>query len=233
MNAKDRLIPALDVASLEEARTLSRRLTPVVSTLKIGLRLFVAHGPAVVEAVKGEGGRIFLDLKLHDIPKTVETAAQSAASLGVDLVTVHASGGAEMVKAAVEGAAGSFKVLAVTLLTSISEETQRALFGGAMTSRDRVVGWAKSAVAAGAAGVVASPLEAALLREALPPGALIVTPGVRGASDPKGDQARTASATEALRAGATHLVVGRPILTASDPARAAEALIKEMEAVTP
>jgi orotidine-5'-phosphate decarboxylase len=230
LDPKDRLIPALDVEIADEAARLAAELSPVVSTFKIGLRLFVRNGPAIVRRIADGGGRIFLDLKLHDIPDQVEAACRGAADLGIDLLTVHASGGAEMMRAAVKGAGGRLRLLAVTVLTSLDEAATARLFGRGMTVEERSAAWAREAVEAGADGVVASPQEAATLRAVLPPDALIVTPGIRGAGEATGDQARHASAAAAIRAGASHLVVGRPILRAPDPAATARALIEEIRA---
>lgn len=238
MRPAERLIPALDVPTAAAAADLARRLAPLVDTLKVGLRLFVREGPAVVEAVRAAGGAVFLDLKLSDIPSTVSSAARAAADLGVSFLTVHASAGVEAVGAAVSAAPG-VRVLAVTVLTSLTEAAARDLFGGVESTEARVVRWARTAVTAGAAGVVSSPREAAAVRAALNaagrPEALIVTPGIRpagAAGASPADQARTATAAEAIRAGATHLVVGRPILEAADPEAAVRALLGEIEAAS-
>lgn len=234
LSPADRLIVALDVPTGNEAAALARRLAPLVATCKVGLRLLVREGPAVVGAVRAAGVSVFLDAKLHDIPSTVAAAARAAADLGASMLTVHASAGAEAVRAAAAAAPG-VRLLAVTVLTSLSDSAQRDLFGGAETVEERVARWACLALEAGAAGVVCSPREAAAVRAACAaagrPEAWIVTPGVRP-STPPADQARTGTVAEALRAGATHLVVGRPILEAADPAAVVRALLAEIESAS-
>jgi orotidine-5'-phosphate decarboxylase len=201
-----------------------------VGVAKVGLEAFSAHGPALVGEVLAVGMPVFLDLKLHDIPNTVERAARNAARLGVAMLTVHASGGEAMLRAAVAGAAGADRppaVLAVTVLTSLDDGALASLGipGGAA---DRVAAWAVLAQRCGCAGVVCSPHEAAVLRSALGPEFLLVTPGVRPAGESSGDQRRVATPREAIDAGAHLLVVGRPITGAADPVVAAEAILAEM-----
>lgn len=238
--AKDRLIPALDTPTADEAVAWARRLRNDLSIVKIGLRLFVSDGPAIVARIRDEGLSVFLDLKLHDIPSTVEAAARAAARLDVALLTIHASGGPAMVAAAAKGVAdaagvaGNTRILAVTVLTSLSLSEQHLIFGGGVATVERVSSWARMAIENGADGVVCSPLEAAALKDTLPKTKrgeepLVVTPGIRSGGGTHGDQSRTAGAGDAIRAGATHLVVGRPILEAADPSAAARALIAEIE----
>jgi orotidine-5'-phosphate decarboxylase len=191
--------------------------------LKVGLELFAADGPAAVRAAAELGRPVFLDLKLHDIPNTVEGAARSAAASGASLLTVHASGGEAMVRAAVRGAAGRLRVLAVTVLTSLDDDALAAV-GLAGPAEQAVVRLARLAVDAGAGGIVCSPREVAAVRAAVGPEPLLVVPGVRPAGSARGDQARVATPAEAVRAGADVLVLGRPLRDAPDPAAAARAV---------
>jgi len=227
---KDRIIFALDVASVDEAARFSRLLKDHVGMFKVGLELFVAEGPAVVKAVRENGGRgIFLDLKFHDIPETVKGAMRSAAALGADLATIHASDGQAMMKAAVE-AAGKTKVLGVTVLTSLSAEAfMDAGIDGKFTPASLVLHRARSAKAAGCAGIVCSGHEARAVRDECGPDFLIVTPGVRSADDAIGDQKRVVTPFEAVKNGANYIVVGRPIRNAPDPAEAAKRIAGEIE----
>jgi orotidine-5'-phosphate decarboxylase len=224
------LIVALDVPSLADVDRTLARLGPAVGFYKIGLELFTASGPEAVRRVKAAGKRVFLDLKLHDIPRTVERAVRAAAALGVDMLTLHAAGGRAMVAAAREaaGAPGAGPLLvAVTVLTSLDA----ADLADQGLSRDPAVQaevLGELAVSAGADGVVCSAAEAARLRATLGPHACLVTPGVRPAGVAAGDQKRVATPREAARNGATHVVVGRPILDAPDPAAAAAAIRAEL-----
>ncbi|MDF1564051.1 MAG: orotidine-5'-phosphate decarboxylase [Deltaproteobacteria bacterium] len=222
---------ALDFDRGEPAVALAGKLAGKVGGVKVGLELYLSEGQQIVRELGAAGHRIFLDLKLHDIPNTVAGAARVAGSLGVWLLTVHASGGEAMVRAAVEAAAEGAaavgeeppRIMAVTVLTSLSDDDLGALGveGGATETALR---WARLARGAGAAGVICSPREAAAMREALGADALIVTPGVRPPGSAVGDQARVATPAEAVAAGADHLVVGRPIRAAEDPVAAAEAI---------
>jgi orotidine-5'-phosphate decarboxylase len=230
---RDRLIVALDGSGLPEALALVDRLAGAVSTFKVGATLFTAAGPAAVEAVQKRGGRVFLDLKYHDIPAQVAGAVREAGRLGVALLTVHASGGSAMLRAAAEAAAGPGerpRVLAVTVLTSLDRATLGRELGVPMAVEGQVVHLAALARAAGCDGIVASPQEARAVRRVLGPGALIVTPGVRPAGADAGDQARIATPAAARRAGADMVVVGRPITAAPDPAAAAAAILAELGA---
>lgn len=223
MTARERLCAALDFASWSAAEPFARAVAPEVGLLKVGLELFAAEGPAAVRAAAALGRPVFLDLKLHDIPNTVEGAARSAARSGAALLTVHASGGAEMIAAAVRGAGPGVRVLAVTVLTSLDAATlERVGLDGPPGAA--VVRLARLAVAAGAGGLVCSPLEVSAVRAAVGPGPLLVVPGVRPAGTAAGDQARTATPRAAVAAGADVLVVGRPLSQAADPAQAARAI---------
>lgn len=221
---------ALDSSEREEVLRLARALLGRVGVAKVGLEAFTAHGPGLVAEVHRIGVPVFLDLKLHDIPNTVERAARNAARLGVAMLTVHASGGEAMLRAAVAGAANAERppaVLAVTVLTSLDDASlvDLGISGGAA---GRVTAWAALAQRCGCAGVVCSPQEASGLRSALGPNMLLVTPGVRPAGASSGDQRRVATPREAIAAGADLLVVGRPITAAPDPVVAAELILAEM-----
>ena len=229
----NRLIAALDVEDRAAAEALVARLDGAAGWLKIGLELFIATGPDIVRDHVAAGRRIMLDLKLHDIPATVERAVARAAALGAELLTVHAGGGRAMLAAAARAsrAAGTRRprILAVTVLTSL-DERDLAEVGARGPLEELVVRRARLAADAGADGVVASPREAAVLRAALPADFLIVTPGVRPAGAAAGDQKRVLTAGEARAAGADLVVVGRPIRDAADPAAAARAIAAELGA---
>jgi orotidine-5'-phosphate decarboxylase len=225
----DQLLVALDVDTAAEARALADSLRGAVGGFKIGSRLFTSHGPSVVEQLVARGDRVFLDLKFHDIPNTVAGAVAAAARLGVWMVDVHAAGGAAMMRAATDAArneaakrsAAPPLVIAVTMLTSLSE-ANLAESGMSGSMNQAVERLARLAQTAGLDGVVASPHEISLIRRSCGTSFQIVTPGIRGAEDVRGDQSRTMPAAEALAAGATYLVVGRPIIAAADPRQAAE-----------
>lgn len=221
---------ALDVPDLDSARAWVSRLAGDVGVFKVGLELFVRHGPAAVAVVREAGARCFLDLKLHDIPETVGRAVAAAAAQGVDYLTLHASGGATMLARAVAAASAAAVppvLLAVTVLTSLDDAALAAVgFSESVTSA--AVRLATLAVQNGVAGLVCSPREVASLR-ALFPRALLVTPGIRPAGASLGDQSRVGTAAEAIRAGADLLVVGRPIRDAVDPVAAARAIVREIE----
>jgi orotidine-5'-phosphate decarboxylase len=229
--AVERVIVALDVPDMAGLSTFLDRLEGQPRFYKVGLELFVAEGASAVEAVQKRGGKVFLDLKLHDIPETVARAVASAASLGAELLTVHTAGGFEMMRRAVqvakESAKGKPGILGVTVLTSLSEEDLRA-DGITGTMREAVVRRAKLAEKAGAAGIVCSPQEVADVRAASGTLALVV-PGVRPAGAALGDQKRVATPASAIAAGADYLVVGRPIRDAQSPAAAFAALVGEVE----
>jgi orotidine-5'-phosphate decarboxylase len=234
---KDRLIVALDVESAHEALTLFDSLRDSVGMFKIGMQLFTAAGPDIVRQIVSRGGRVFLDLKYHDIPNTVAMAAVEATRLGVTLFNIHASGGSEMMKRTADAVAeistreklAQPKILGVTVLTSIDQETLRQL--GVDEDPAKVVGrLASLAQASGLDGVVASAQEIKIVRESIAqPDFLIVTPGIRGTSGEAHDQRRTMTAAAAIREGADYLVVGRPILEAADPVRAAQDFVDEID----
>jgi orotidine-5'-phosphate decarboxylase len=227
MKASERICAALDFPSWSAAEGFARAVAPEVGILKVGLELFVAEGPAAVRAAAALGRPVFLDLKLHDIPNTVEGAARSAAASGASLLTVHASGGADMVRAAVRGAGPGVRVLAVTVLTSLDAAALDAV--GLVGPPERaVVRLAGLAVGAGAGGLVCSPQEVAAVRAAVGPGPLLVVPGVRPAGAARGDQARVATPADTVRAGADVIVVGRPLREGGDPVAAARAIAAEL-----
>ena len=230
----DQLLVALDVDGAADARAMADRLRGTVGGFKIGNRLFTSEGPKVVEELTSRGDRVFLDLKFHDIPNTVAGAVTAATRLGVWMVNVHAAGGSTMMRAAREAAHDEAArrsqppplVIAVTMLTSLSAESLDEIgIGEAMTSQ--VGRLAALAQTSGLDGVVASPHEIDLIRRRCGANFAVVTPGIRGAADSKGDQSRTMTAGEALAAGATYLVVGRPIIAAKDPRAAAARIAAE------
>lgn len=223
----DKLILALDMDSADEALALVRLLKPYLSLFKIGNQLFTREGPAFVKALRSEGVDIFLDQKWHDIPQTVAHAVTAAVALDVRYVTVHASGGLEMLQAAQAAVKGSrTEILAVTVLTSLDDGALRQI-GFDRTTAEQVVRLAQLAALAGVAGLVCSPLEIELIREQVKEPIKLITPGVRSSKDGLQDQKRTLSAAEALKRGATHLVIGRPITKATDPVAATQALMAE------
>jgi len=226
---KAEIIVALDEPSLGEAKQLMDRLEGRAKFYKVGLQLFTSAGPATVEAVQAHGARVFLDLKLHDIPNTVASAVRSARELGVDLCTIHLSGGPEMCAAAVSEAGDELRVLGVTVLTGSNQETLEAC-GVHGSVGEQVVRLAKMGHAAGVRGFVASALELPLLRAELGKDPLLVIPGVRPAGADAGDQKRTATPADVVRGGATHLVVGRPISRADSPAEAFDRIAREVAA---
>jgi orotidine-5'-phosphate decarboxylase len=230
----DQLIVALDVDSGARALELADQLRGTVGGFKIGKRLFTLEGPPIVRALVERGDRIFLDLKFHDIPNTVATAVAAATSLGVWMVNVHASGGRKMMEAARDAAQAAAArerrpaplVIAVTVLTSMNDAAL-AEVGGAVPLMEQVVRLARLAQESGLDGVVASPQETRVIREACGANFAIVTPGIRGGGatlSGTDDQERTMSAGEAIAAGANYIVVGRPIIAAADPPAAATAI---------
>jgi len=225
---RERLIVALDVSSASEAQKLVTRIGDAAGIYKVGLQLFIAEGPAIVRDLVGSGRRVFLDLKLHDIPTTVALAVKSAAELRVDMLTIHATGGAAMLRAATEAAAGRLNLLAVTVLTSLKDGDMQEI-GVSGCVADQVLRMAALAQSAGCHGIVTSPREAQTVRKALGEGFAIVTPGIRPAGAEANDQQRTATPAQAIGNGVSHIVVGRPITHAADPAKAAQAVISEME----
>lgn len=236
--ARDKVIFALDVHSLEEARRFVRLLRGRTGLFKVGLELFSAFGREAVMAVQEEGGRVFLDLKLHDIPNTVSRAAEEAVKMGVAMLNVHAAGGSEMMRMTAERCTEAAArrnqprpiLLAVTVLTSLDEANLREV-GLAGPVAERVVSLAALAKEAHLDGVVASPREIQVLRERLGKELVIVTPGIRPAfaAGDMDDQKRVMTAGEAVRAGANYIVIGRPVRLAPDPAAAMEKVIQEIK----
>lgn len=234
--ARARLIFALDVDDAPQAYALAERLADRVGWIKVGLRLFNAGGPDLVRRVAALGPRIFLDLKFHDIPDQVEGACRVAAGLGVGLLTVHAAGGRAMLQAAVRGAAAGAPggqeapgILAVTVLTSLDASDLRST-GVDRAVDAQVLGLATLAVDAGCRGVVSSPQELGALRASVPSTFGILCPGIRPAGSAHGDQKRVLGPREAIEAGATWIVVGRPIQQAPDPAVAADSIVEAIRA---
>ena len=230
------ILVALDVGTAAQAEQLAAALGDAVGGFKIGKQLFTAEGPRVVRTLVGQGQRVFLDLKFHDIPNTVAGAIQSSADLGVWMVNVHASGGRPMMEAARKAAderrpPGRHKplVIAVTVLTSLDAQTLASV-GVSASPLEQVVRLAELARASGLDGVVASPQETAAIRKACGPSFVIVTPGIRGgsAAAAKDDQQRTMSPAEAVAAGSSYLVVGRPITAAPDPREAARLIAQSL-----
>jgi orotidine-5'-phosphate decarboxylase len=224
--AKEKIIVALDVPTARQAAELVDMLGPDAKWFKIGLELFIAAGPGIVRELHERGAKIFLDLKLHDIPNTVQAAAGAISRLGIEMFTVHLAGGAEMSKAAVN-AAGDALVLGVTVLTSQDEESLRST--GIQTSvSEQVLLLADLANQTGVPGLVASPSELRLLRERFGSRFRIVTPGIRPALTPAGDQKRITTPREAVLAGTDYLVIGRPIIAAPDPRSAFQLILQEV-----
>lgn len=228
--AKDTLIVALDLAAYDDARALVATLGDAVSFYKIGLELLFGGGLDLARDLKRDGKRVFLDMKFLDIANTVERAVATAAGLGVDFLTIHGTD-SKTLKAAVKGRGNAkLKLLAVTVLTSLDDADLREQ-GITLSPRDLVLKRARLAHDAGFDGVIASGQEAASVRATAGPDFLIVTPGIRLPGNAAGDQARITTPEDAIRAGANHLVVGRPITSAPDPKAAAEAFLAHMEAV--
>jgi len=231
--ARKKIIFALDVHGLDDIDRWAEMLTDKVGMFKVGKELFTSCGPAAVKAVQRHGGRVFLDLKYHDIPNTVANAMLEAARLGVQLANLHALGGAEMMESAVTAVHKEFKdserprLLAVTILTSSTVDTLRQV-GIEHSVQDMVVRLARLAKSSGMDGVVASPLEIGLIREECGPDFLIVTPGVRPSFASADDQKRIMTPSEAVYCGADYLVIGRPIAKAADPVQAAERIAAEI-----
>ena len=234
-NERDSLIYALDADGLEDAKKWIDILSGSVNVFKIGFQLFLREGPKVVDLVHDSGAKVFLDLKFHDIPFTVASAAKEAVQMGVYMFNVHGSGGADMMKQTALAAKeeseklGAQKpiILAVTMLTSLDEAAVKQI-GYSLSPDEMVVRLCKLAKESGLSGVVSSPLEAAKIRAAFGNDFIIVCPGIRPAGSDKNDQSRISTPYETIKAGASHLVVGRPIRNAKDPKDAAENIIKEI-----
>jgi len=228
---RQRLIVALDVSTAAAARQIVAAVGDSALTYKVGMQLYTAEGPQVVRDLVASGRKVFLDLKYHDIPNTVGAAVREAAQLGVSMLTVHAAGGSRMLRAAVDAAQSKtgLMVLAVTVLTSMDEADVQSvgMLGGV---RGAVLRLAELALASGCQGVVASAREAPALRSQLGDAFAIVTPGVRLAGTGHADQRRVVTPAEAIAAGASHIVVGRPITEAADPAAEARAILEQISA---
>lgn len=226
----DRLIVALDVPSAAQARELAAQLRGTCRWVKVGLELYLAAGTAMVEELTAQGFSVFLDLKFHDIPNTVAGAVRSAASMGASLLTIHAAGGPAMLRAAAEAAAATKyapQLLAVTVLTSM-DQAQLAAIGIDRTAADQVLRLAGMAIDSEIRGLVCSPEEVRLLRQNLGAEPRLVVPGIRPEGAAVGDQKRIATPADAIRAGASQLVVGRPITQAANPVEAAQAILEEI-----
>ncbi|MCX6991583.1 MAG: orotidine-5'-phosphate decarboxylase [Kiritimatiellaeota bacterium] len=225
------LIVALDMPSSQSLPDLLQGLPREILWFKVGLELFAAEGPRALETLRAQGKKIFLDLKLHDIPHTVERAVAAAAQHGIGMLTLHAAGGRAMLKAAAQAAqaAGAHapKLIAVTTLTSLNQ-TDLTEIGISRALKDQALALGELALASGMDGLVASAQEVEHLRQHFGPGPLLVTPGIRPADGALGDQKRVATPTLAVRAGSNFLVVGRPILEAKDPRAAALAILNEI-----
>jgi orotidine-5'-phosphate decarboxylase len=229
------IIAALDVPTAEQALKLAREIAPAVGAFKIGSELFTAAGPEIVKSIRATGASVFLDLKFHDIPNTVAKAIASAIKLDVQMLTIHTSGGGEMMRAAEKSAQDAAKlsgtmpplVLGVTVLTSSNHETL-AEIGCEADTEKQVLRLAQLAVKSGLRGLVCSPLEIVALRKTLPAHVQLVTPGIRTGAEKADDQKRTLTPREAIQAGASWLVIGRPIYAAENPRAAAEKILESI-----
>ena len=229
------IIAALDVPTVEQALKLAQQIAPVVGAFKIGKELFTSAGPDIVRRVRDTGASVFLDLKFHDIPNTVAKAVAAAVRLDVQMLTIHASGGSEMMRAAEQAAQQTAAqlgrpaplVLGVTVLTS-QDSTTLAELGGETDVAKQVERLALLAAKSGLRGLVCSPLEIVALRRILPPQMQLVTPGIRTGAEKADDQKRTLTPREAIQSGASWLVIGRPITAAADPRAAAESILNSL-----
>ena len=228
VSARDRLIVALDVPTQTEALNLVRDFSPEVAFLKVGLQLYTAAGPQIVRSVLATGAKVFLDLKLHDIPNTVARTVESAGQLGVQMLTIHLSGGAEMIRATVAARKNNLSILGVTVLTSADEQTLRQV-GISDNIRDHVLRLAKLGLDAGIDGLVASPHEVKMLRAQFGAKVKLVVPGIRPSWSEARDQKRVMTPREALEAGADYLVIGRPIIAHPRPREAVTKILNEIE----
>jgi orotidine-5'-phosphate decarboxylase len=229
---RQRVIVALDVSSSSAAQKIVAAVGDSALTYKVGMQLFTAEGPPVVRDLVASGRRVFLDLKYHDIPNTVAAAVREAAALGVSMLTIHGSGGSKMLRAATDAARSAnsaMAVLAVTVLTSMGTDDLEEI-GAHAKMLDQVLRLGSLALQNGCVGVVSSAREAPALRERLGPSFILVTPGVRPAGQGHGDQIRVVTPAEAIAAGASHIVVGRPITAAPDPAKEAREILAQMSA---
>lgn len=238
MEAKDRIVLALDVDTAEEAVDLVKKLSGYVGVFKVGMQLYNSIGPSIVHRVHDLGGRVFVDLKLHDIPNTVASAAKVLTRLNTYMFNVHAAGGREMMRQAAAAAVSEAQrmgseipiVLAVTVLTSMSQqELETEMYVSGLKVEELVVKWALMAQESGLGGVVCSPQEISPIREACGPDFKIVTPGIRPLWSAPNDQKRITTPHQALEQGADYMVIGRPIIQAPDPCAAAQKIIEELE----
>jgi orotidine-5'-phosphate decarboxylase len=225
--AADKIIVALDVATKQEALGLVEQLRNEISFFKIGLQLYTADGPEVVRAVLSTGAKVFLDLKLHDIPNTVARAVESASNLGVHMLTIHLSGGTEMIRAATAARTKNISILGVTVLTSATEHTLREI-GIPDKVKNQVLRLAKLGVQKGVDGIVASPHEIATLRREFGDKTKIVVPGIRPRGSEYSDQKRVMTPREAIHAGGDYLVIGRPIIADSKPRDATRRILEDI-----
>ncbi|RXT15511.1 orotidine-5'-phosphate decarboxylase [Ammoniphilus sp. CFH 90114] len=235
MTVKDRIIIALDYSKAEEALACANKLQGTASYVKVGMQLYYGAGPTVVGRLKDMGFKVFVDLKVHDIPNTAKGAMKSLAALGVDMVNVHAAGGKEMMMAAREGleqGAGKGRqplLIGVTQLTSTTQETMNQQIGITGSIADCVKHYAILAKEAGLDGVVASPLEVPLVKESCGDSFITVTPGIRPAGADVGDQKRITTPEMAFELGSDYIVIGRPVTQAADPAAAMSQIIENSE----
>ncbi|MCB8984129.1 MAG: orotidine-5'-phosphate decarboxylase [Ardenticatenaceae bacterium] len=230
MSNREKLIVALDVPTLADMQAVVTAIGDDVTTYKVGHQLFTAAGPAALSFLKSRGKQVFLDLKLHEIPHSAAQAVRAAGRQGVDMITVHASGGRQMMQTAVAAAAEfpDLKVLALTVVTGLSDD-DLAEIGFASGVDEQVIRLAKLAKVAGCQGIIAAPREIERLKTAVGDDLLIVTPGVRPAGASKDDQRRVGTPFQAIQAGAAYIIVGRPIVQASNPAVAARQIVAEIE----
>jgi len=236
MNAKERIILALDVADYEEAKDIIEKFSEHINIFKVGSELFTSAGPKIIEEINAKGKKVFLDLKYHDIPNTVSRAAQAAAALGVFMLNVHTLGGLEMMKQAADALVKISlkknierpKLLGVTILTSIDQTALQNELGIGQRMRTQVRHLAGLALNAGLDGVIASPQDAEIIRSHCGRGFLIVTPGIRPSWTPQDDQKRTMTPKEAFKKGADYLVIGRAIMSQPDPINALKRIEKEI-----
>ena len=226
--AGDKIIVALDIATKAQALVLVEQLHDKISFFKIGLQLYTAQGPEIVRAVLATGVKVFLDLKLHDIPNTVARAVESASSLGVQMLTIHLSGGSEMIRAATGVRTNNMSILGVTVLTNANDQTLRET-GISDTLDKQVVRLAKLGIENGIDGIVASPHEIKSLRAEFGDKIKIVVPGIRPSWSEPGDQKRFMTPREAIEAGADYLVIGRPITAHKNPREAVERILREFQ----
>jgi orotidine-5'-phosphate decarboxylase len=234
---EERTIIALDVPTFDEATDLMDKLGDRARSLKVGSQLFTSVGPDIIREIKRRGKKLFLDLKFHDIPNTVARASEAATELGVDIFNVHVSGGLEMMRGAAQATKAKASelgiekpiVLGVTILTSIDEPMFQNVLGSCNSLKDQIVHMAKLAQQAGMDGVVASPQEIRLIREACGEDFVVLTPGVRPEWASSDDQKRTMTPVEAFKAGADYVVIGRPIYRAPEPADVLERILKQLE----